>query len=83
MLLIRLPEIKSFALQRKTKRIPTDTLMAEVTVPVEINQQFEFQTYPSTLPEGESPFEQFTCQEVTKIYHDGAFFYAIKAQGAF
>lgn len=79
MLLIRLPEIKSFTLQRKTKRTPSDILMAEVTVPVEVNQQFEIQTNAA----GNMPFEQFTCQDSAKIYHDGAFFYAIRAQGAF
>ena len=78
MLLIRLPEVKSYMLQRRTKRTPTDLLMAEVLVPVQINEPFEFQT-----SSGSEVFEKFTCQEVAEVYKDGETFYAIKAQGEF
>ena len=76
MLLIRFPEVKSYMLQRRTKRTPADLLMAEITVPVQINEPFEFQT-------SSEMFEKFTCQEVAEVYKDGKIFYAIKAQGEF
>lgn len=79
MLLIRLPETKSYAIRRKNKKTPSDQLMAEVLVSLKVNDQFEFQTAGTESP----VFEQFICQEVTEVYKDGETFYAILAQGAF